>query len=420
MEQIYKRRITLIAGIITEICIGIGYAWSVFQNPLVDKFGWTTSSVSVAFTLFIFVGAIAPLVGKLQQYLKTRTIVLIGAFIYGLGLYFTGTVSSIPQLYLTFGLGVGLGTSMVYPLAISYMVKIYPEKRGLISGVMVASYGSGAIVLAPVGAWLISDYGILPAFKYLGIALFILIAISSRFISEFPDEEIMEREKSLSIEEKGTNLVWQEMLRTPIFYVAFLALTIGATSGLMILGHASPIVQSMMDLPAQKAAFIVGILAASNAFGRLFWGGVSDKLGRYSLLVFLFILSILSFLALITSSIIPVFLAAIIVIELCYGGYISLIAPITADAFGTKNLGINYGIMFIAFAIGGVIGPRIAAVIKEANNGSYREAFIIAMIMCMAGLVFAAIAYTMNNRSRKVIEKNSEAVTAKNFLSDSV
>ena len=412
MERNYKKRITLFAGIITEICIGIGYAWSVFQNPLVEKFGWTTSAVSVAFTLFIFLGAIAPLVGKLQQYLKTRTIVLIGAFIYGLGLYFTGTINSIPGLYLTFGVGVGVGTSIVYPLVISYMVKIFPEKRGLISGLMVASYGSGAIVLAPVGAWLISEYGILAAFRYLGIALFILIALISRFIGEFRDDDLAEKESDASGEQKGFNMKWQDMMKTPIFYFAFLALTIGATSGLMILGHASPIVQSMMDLPAQKAAFIVGILAASNAFGRLFWGGVSDKLGRYPLLLFLFTLSILSFVALITSGVISVFLAAIIVIELCYGGYISLIAPITADAFGTKNLGINYGIMFISFAIGGVIGPRIAAIIKEVNNGSYREAFIIAMILCIAGLVFAAIAYSLNKRRNKVIGKNCEAVSA--------
>lgn len=411
MDQNKKRWITLCAGIITEVCIGIGYAWSVFQNPLVEKFGWTTSSVSVAFTLFIFLGSIAPLVAKLQQYLKIKTIVLIGSFIYGLGLYFTGTVSSVSQLYLTFGLGVGIGTSIVYPLAISYMVRIFPEKKGLISGLMVASYGSGAIVLAPVGAWLVSRFGVLPAFKYLGIALFILLAIVSRFICEFRDEEIMEKDRGLAGEQKGDNLVWQEMVRTPMFYIAFFALTIGATSGLMILGHASPIVQSMMDLPAQKAAFVVGILAASNAFGRLFWGGVSDKFGRYSLLILLFMLSILSFLTLITSGLIPLFLAAIIVIELCYGGYISLIAPITADAFGTKHLGINYGIMFISFAIGGVIGPRIAAIIKEANNGSYREAFIIGMALCIIGLFFAVTAFTVNNR-KKAAGKNLKAAAA--------
>jgi MFS transporter, OFA family, oxalate/formate antiporter len=411
MEQ-NKRGITLCAAIITEVCVGIGYAWSIFQNPLVEKFGWTTSSVSIAFTLFIFAGSIAPLVGKLQQYLKTKTIILIGAFIYGLCLYITGTVDSITGLYLTFGLGVGVGTTMVYPLVNSYMVKIYPEKKGLISGLMVASYGSGAIVLAPVGAWLISQYGVSTAFKFLGIILFILIAISSRFIGEYREKEVKEESSDLSKDPKCTNMVWQEMVKTPMFYISFIALTIGATSGLMILGHASPIVQSMMNLPAQKAAFIVGILAASNAFGRLFWGAVSDRLERYSLLVFLFILSTLSFMALVTTSYIPLFLAAVIIIELCYGGYISLIAPITAEAFGAKHLGINYGIMFISFAIGGVIGPRVAAIIREANNGSYRQAFIIALILCIIGLIIAVLAYTLHNRNKKIIGKGCEAVTA--------
>ncbi len=411
MDYNKKRWMTLIAGIITEVCVGIGYAWSVFQNPLIEKFGWKTSAVSVAFTLFILFGAIAPLVAKLQQYMKIRTIVLIGSFIYGLGLYFTGTISTVPQLYLTFGLGVGVGTSIVYPLAISYMVRIFPEKKGLISGLMVASYGSGAIVLAPVGAWLVSQYGVLMAFKYLGIALFILLAIVSRFICEFKEEEILVKDSSIKGEETGDDMVWQQMIKTPMFYVAFTALIIGATSGLMILGHASPIVQSMMDLTPQKAAFIVGVLAASNAFGRLFWGGVSDKLGRFSLLIFLFILSTLSFLSLITTSLIPIFLAAIIMIELCYGGYISLIAPITADSFGTKHLGINYGIMFIAFALGGVIGPRAAAILKEANNGSYQQAFFVGMILCIIGLGFAIIAYIMNCR-KKALRKIKGAVPA--------
>jgi OFA family oxalate/formate antiporter-like MFS transporter len=407
-----KRGITLLAAIIAEICVGIGYAWSIFQNPLVERFGWTTSSVSIAFTLFIFAGSIAPLVGKLQQYLKTRTIILIGAFIYGLSLYLTGMVNSITGLYLTFGLGVGVGTTMVYPLVNSYMVRIYPEKKGLISGLMVASYGSGAIVLAPVGAWLITKYDVTAAFRFLGIILFILIAISSRFICEYNDKEIKEDSPDLSKERKCTNMLWQEMVKTPMFYISFSALTIGATSGLMILGHASPIVQSMMNLPAQKAAFIVGILAASNAFGRLFWGAVSDMLERYSILVFLFILSTLSFMTLVTTGSIPLFLGAIIMIELCYGGYISLIAPITAEAFGAKHLGVNYGIMFISFAIGGVIGPRVAAIIKEANNGSYRQAFFIALVLCITGLIIAVLAYTLHNRNKKILEKDCEAFTA--------
>ncbi len=405
MNHNRKKWITLCAGIVSEVSVGIGYAWSVFQNPLVEKFGWSTSSVSIAFTLFILLGAIAPLVGKLQEYMKTRTIVLIGSLVYGVSLYCTGLINSIPSLYICFGVGVGIGTTMIYPLIISYMVKIFPEKKGLISGLMVASYGSGAIILAPAGAWLVSQYGILSAFKYLGIVLFLIIAVSSRFIGDFSDEETVHEKSNTPVNSSLYDISWKEMIKTPVFYVLFCALTIGATSGLMILGHASPIVQSTMNIPAQKAAFIVGILAASNAFGRLFWGGVSDKLGRNPLLVFLFILSIISFYTLTRTSFPPVFLAAIIFVELCYGGYISLIAPITADVFGIRHLGINYGIMFISFALGGVVGPRVAAIIKEANNGSYIEAFFIAMLLCVAGLVLTLIAIVMQKRKKQALSR---------------
>lgn len=403
-----KRWIHLAAGIIAELCIGIGYAWSVFQNPLVDKFGWTTSAVSVAFTITTVMGAMAPLVGKLQEYVKTRTIVLMGACVYGSSLVATGFIDSITTLYIFYGFGVGLGTSMVYPLVISYMVNLFPEKRGLISGLMVSSYGSGAILWAPVGAWLTATFGVLNAFKFLGIGLFILIAIASRFIGDIRDDHDTAGTGAQAAFDKPNGKTWREMLNTPIFYVIFLAITIGATSGLMILGHASPIVQSTMKIPAQKAAFIVGILATSNALGRLLWGGISDSVGRYPILILLFILSAVSFFALQTSSLTAVFLAAVIMIELCYGGYIALIAPITADIFGTRQLSINYGIMFIAFSFGGIIGPRLAAIVKEANNGSYHEAYGIAMAMCLAGLLLAVLAAV--NHHRISCRKSDDAV----------
>lgn len=413
MANTSKRATALLAGIGIEACAGIGYAWSVFQNPLIEKYGWTTSAVSVAFTLFILAGAIAPLVGKLQEYLKTRTIVLIGAALYGVSLYATGTVSSIPALYLSFGLGVGVGTTTIYPLMISYMVKLFPEKKGLISGVMVASYGSGAVLLAPAGAWLASQYGVGNAFKILGVGLFVIIAAASRLIADARDIRtgMHKVEPSASPAPAARDLTWRQMLATPQFYVAFAALTIGATSGLMILGHASPMIQSAMGIPAQQAAFIVSILAASNTIGRLFLGGVSDRIGRYPLMMMLFACSTLSFVALAASGWVPLFLAGVLLAELCYGGYIALIAPVTADLFGTRHLSINYGLMFISFAIGGVIGPRIAAVIKEMYDGSYQMAFVIAAALCLVGLGLALAAGRMQRRPRDAAE-DSEPIAA--------
>ncbi|MDI9613679.1 MAG: OFA family MFS transporter [Acidobacteriota bacterium] len=413
MANTSKRATALLAGIGIEVCAGIGYAWSVFQNPLIDKYGWTTSAVSVAFTLFILAGAIAPLVGKLQEYLRTRTIVLIGAVLYGASLYATGTASSIPALYLSFGLGVGVGTTTIYPLLISYMIKLFPEKKGLISGVMVASYGSGAVLLAPIGAWLTSQYGVSNAFKILGVGLFIIIAAASRLIDDVRDirTEMRKAAPSASPARKVRDLTWRQMLATPRFYVAFTALTIGATSGLMILGHASPMIQSTMGIPAQQAAFIVSILAVSNTVGRLFLGGFSDRVGRYPLMMMLFACSTLSFVTLAASDWVPLFLTGVLLVEFCYGGYIALIAPVTADLFGTRHLSINYGIMFLSFAIGGVIGPRLAAVIKETYDGSYQMAFIIAAALCVVGLGLALAAGRMRRRQRDTAE-NSKPIAA--------
>jgi OFA family oxalate/formate antiporter-like MFS transporter len=391
MGQKNKRWVHLAAGVLAELCVGIVYAWSVFQNPLMEKFGWSTSAVSVAFTIATCMGATAPLIGKLQEYVKTKTIVLAGGFVYGACLVLTGTIHSIAGLYICFGLGVGLGTSMIYPLVISYMVKIFPEKRGLVSGLMVASYGSGAIVWAPIGAYLIRCFGVLSAFKILGIGLFILIAIISRFIGDVREKRGTRADGASIRQEDRRDKTWQEMLRMPIFWIMFSALSIGAMTGLMILAHASPMIQTTLGMTAQKASFIVGFLAAANALGRLCWGAISDRTGRYPLLIFLFVLSIAAFGALAGGSTM-LFIPALVAAELCYGGYIALIAPLTADVFGVWHLSVNYGIMFIAFSIGGIVGPRVAAMAYEAAGGNYHVAYVTALSLCFIGLVLAVIA----------------------------
>lgn len=400
MNNYSKRWIYLLAGIVIELCIGIGYAWSVFQNPIVSKFGWTTASVSIAFTLSTAMGVFAPLVGKLQEYLKPKQIVLIGAVIYGSALIGTGFIKSILSLYIIYGMGVGLGMSMVYPLVISYMVKMFPHKRGLVSGLMVASYGAGAMIWAPVGAGLATNYGVLNAFKILGIFFLIVISVFSRFLGDVPEDATRINTNNNKFKNvTAVDKTWKEMLKTPKFYTIFIMFVIGTTAGLMILGHASPIVQEVLKTSPQKAAFAVGVLAAANAFGRLLWGGLSDKLGRYPILIGLFTLVSVALFTLAVTNVLFIYLGSLIVVELCYGGFISLIAPITADTFGAKHMSINYGIMFVAFAFGGIVGPRVAAVVKEANNGSYDKAFVIAATMCLVGLVIAIYLRFENRKS---------------------
>jgi len=297
--------------------------------------------------------------------------------------------------------------SMVYPLVIGYMVRTYPEKKGLVSGIMVASYASGAMIWAPVGAHLTAVFGILSAFKFLGIGLMVVIALASRFLGEIPIANVQRFSVSAGV---VGNSHWRKMLSYPLFYIIFLALMIGTTSGLMILAHASPIVQATLSISPEKAAFFVGILAASNAVGRLFWGGISDRTGRFPLFVLLFILCTLAFFSLSSAPSTALFLVAIVTIQSSFGGYMCLMAPITADVFGARYLGVNYGFMFIAYSLSGIIGPRLAAVIKAANHGDYRQAYLIAMYLCMAGFVLAFTAafkyYRLSSRKPTASPEN--------------
>jgi OFA family oxalate/formate antiporter-like MFS transporter len=235
----------------------------------------------------------------------------------------------------------------------------------------------------------------------------VVIVIATRFLGDTPIGTA--RHSAANTGVLG-NRSWREMLASPIFYVIFFAVMIGTTSGLMILAHASPMIQATMNLAPEKAAFFVGVLAASNAIGRLFWGGISDRTGRFPLFILLFILGIAAFFTLSSAPNAALFLIAVVVIQSSFGGHMCLMAPITADVFGARYLGVNYGIMFIAYSLSGIIGPRLAAVIKEANNGDYRQAYLIAMCLCVVGLFLAiTAAFKYRQLSARKLENTAES-----------
>lgn len=416
MENSTKRYLSLVFTLLICVCAGLGYAWSVFQNPILEMFpDWGASGVSVAFTLQVALSALAPLVfGSFYSKWKTKNIITAGGLLLSVGLICVGFMNSLFMLYLFYGIFAGLGVGMIYTTLMTYAVRLFPEKRGFMSGIVAASYGSGAIIWAPAANRIISGFNVLFCFKLLGVLFFVVIVVLSRFLMEAPtfaaapDTQNARNGNADSRSETSAprDKTRADMIRMPVFYITVAMITTGATAGLMLTSSASPILQTQIGFSPAAAATLVGFFAVSNTLGRLFWGTVADKINIYLMSALLFVLLVAAMLIL---ALFPqfsgLFVAMMFLVYLCYGGITTIISPITADLFGMKNLTSNYGLMYVAYGIGGIVGPRIAATFQavfESPFQGYTNSFFLAAALCAVGLLFTFLI-------RGIIRKNGTA-----------
>jgi OFA family oxalate/formate antiporter-like MFS transporter len=191
------------------------------------------------------------------------------------------------------------------------------------------------------------------------------------------------------------------MLLDPLYYCLAAIIAIGGISGLMIIAHASPILQSVGLYSAVAAGSWVGVLALCNSGGRVGWGFISDRIGRMPSFIIIYIILGLAMFWLASTSYAVV--VPILIVGMCFGGFMGMLASLTADAFGTKFLAVNFGVMFLPFGIGAFIGPRLAGVIK-ASSGNYSQAFLIASVLTFVGIGLAIVASMLLKRRRRVAE----------------
>lgn len=403
-----KRWFVLGASLLINLCIGSGYAWSVYAGPLIETFGWTAAATALTFTISNAISPVCMITGgKIQDKFGPKWVIFTGGIIFGGGIFFSGLTNSLPWLYISYGIFAGFGMGLVYSCTIANTVKFFPDKRGLVAGLATAGYGFGPVLLAPISQNLINAYGILYTFKILGVVYLIIILVGSQFIIRAPSgykpEGWEPPEITPTSAVTGKDKTWSQMLSDAKFYLLFIMLTIGATSGLMIISQASPIAQEIVGVSAEQAAFAVSLIAVANMAGRIIWGAVSDKIGRYNALPVMYIILAVSMFVLttVTAGNFTLFLLAAMIIGFCFGGFMGVFPALTADCFGAKNNGVNYGIMFSGFALGGYIGPVMAASIKSANNGDYTNAFLIAAGMSVCGILITFIVRKMNNKTIK-------------------
>jgi OFA family oxalate/formate antiporter-like MFS transporter len=390
--KISNRWVIAIAGVFMQLALGAVYAWSVFRVPLAKQFGWSISEVTLTFTISIFMLGIAAFFGGLWLNRQgPRIVALVGGVLYGLGVLLASfSANRLWWLYLSFGFigGIGLGLAYIVPVAV--LVKWFPDRRGLITGIAVGGFGAGALITAPVATALIQDVGVLSTFAYLGIAYLIVTVAASLFMQNPPDGYKPEGWAPTAFETRQRavhDYTLGEALKTWQWYALWLLLFLNTFAGISVISQEAPIFQELVGVSAVVAASMVGLASIGNAFGRVFWAWVSDLLTRRITFVVMFVLQVLLFWFLPSISGVALMTILSFVVLMCYGGGFGTMPAFAADYFGSKNVGPIYGLMLTAWGVASAVGPLLIAYMRQ-TNGSYRGALhVIAGVMAVSALL---------------------------------
>jgi OFA family oxalate/formate antiporter-like MFS transporter len=386
-----NRWVIAIAGVFLQIALGAVYAWSVFRVPLTKQFGWSISEVTLTFTISIFVLGFAAFFGGLWLNRKgPRVVALTGGTLYGLGVFLASFSHSLSWLYLTYGVigGIGLGFGYIVPVAV--LVKWFPDRRGLITGIAVGGFGAGALITAPVATRLIQSVGVLSTFAYLGIAYLIVTLISGFFMQNPPDDWKLKGWTPTATEtahRASHDFTLSEALKTWQWWALWLLLFLNTCAGISVISQEAPLFQELTKVSAIVAASMVGLASIGNAVGRVFWAWISDLITRRATFFVMFVAQVLLFWFfpnIVTASLMTI---VTFVVLMCYGGGFGTMPAFAADYFGPKNVGPIYGLMLTAWGFASAFGPLLIAHMRE-TAGSYRGALhVIAGVMAISALL---------------------------------
>jgi MFS transporter, OFA family, oxalate/formate antiporter len=377
------------AGVFMQIALGAVYAWSVFRVPLAKQFSWSISEVTLTFTIAIVALGISAFFAGLWLNRKgPRIVAMTGGLLYGLGVFLASFSNhGLWWLYLSYGLigGIGLGFSYIVPVAV--LVKWFPDRRGLITGIAVGGFGAGPLITAPIATRLIQSVGVLSTFAYLGVAYLIVTVVAGYFMQNPPPgwkPAGWEPSAPQAAQRAVRDYSLGEALKTWQWWALWLLLFIDTSAGISIISQEAPMFQELGQLTALAAASLVGIASIGNALGRVFWAWLSDAVTRRIAFLLIFLVQIPLFwfypelhsefwLGLVT-----------FLILMCYGGGFGTMPAFAADYFGAKNVGPIYGLMLTAWGAASVFGPLLIAHMRETTKIYSGALHIIAVVLALS------------------------------------
>jgi OFA family oxalate/formate antiporter-like MFS transporter len=396
MATMPNRWVIAAAGVVMQIALGAVYAWSVFRIPLTQSFGWTIPQVTLAFTIAIFVLGFAAFGGGLwMRRAGPRQVAMAAGSVYGLGVFLASLAGGrLWWLYCSYGVMAGTGLGLGYIVPVATLVKWFPDRRGMITGIAVAGFGAGALITAPVATRLIAAVGPLRTFAILGSVYFVAVTGAGAFMQNPPAgyrpagwtptsaHKTQRAERSFTLGEAIASWQW---------YALWTLLFLNTTAGIAIISQAAPMTQEITGVTAARAAGLVGIISIANGAGRFLWGWLSDLIGRRSVFLLMFPIQALVVFVLpsVHSFVVLTILACVVL--LCYGGGFGTMPAFAADYFGDEHVGSIYGLMLTAWGFAGVLGPTLIASIRQ-NTGAYTDAlYVIAALMLVSTVIPAIV-----------------------------
>jgi OFA family oxalate/formate antiporter-like MFS transporter len=387
----------VVGGLSMNLALGSLYAWSVFVAPLEKQFGWKRADTSMVFTIAVAVFALTfVLAGRIQDKIGPFYCSLTGGILVSLGFFLCSYTHSLTYLFICFGVIGGLGNGFGYATPIPVMAKWFPDKRGLAVGLAVGGYGAGSAIFGPLSQLkLIPDYGLPATFQILG-GMFLVMTMIGALLLKNPPAGYKPAGWTPAATSKSAATTHEfspsETLRTPAFYLMWVAYALGCSAGLMVISQLVPFARSVGIAAAALSTMTLVVGAFGNASGRILSGWMSDKLGRINVLRVMIAISMIAMPALYAvGGQVALLYLAVFVVYWCYGTQLSVNGAACSDFWGTKNAGINYGMLFTAWGVAGIIGPRIGAVLYDKYH-NYQAAFYTAAALAAVALLCELLA----------------------------
>ena len=407
-QEVGNRWRFVAAALVMQLCLGVLYSWSVFRGPLESLHGWSkeTSIAPYTFSLLFFTVAMV-LAGFWQDRKGPRLVGSVGGVLLGSGCLLASLMGDTEWgLIVAYGVLGGLGVGFAYVTPIATCIKWFPDKRGMIVGLAVMGFGAGSLIFAPLLESLIgSDPALyastIPRTFVVMAVVFYVVVIGAAQVYRVPPRGWKPAGWEPPPAAAGAKQEFRssEMLRTWQFYVLWLIYALGTSVGFVAIGQAAPIVREMAAGGALlSGGAALGVMSLFNGLGRLSWGSLSDKIGRNSTTFAMYSIYIVACLFLLRTAggFWPV-LIGLCMVGFCFGGYLALLPSFTADYFGAKNIGANYGIMFTAYGLSGYFVPRYFASVmdraRQAGNlaGGYEQVYLTLAGFAALGIVLVLI-----------------------------
>jgi MFS transporter, OFA family, oxalate/formate antiporter len=389
-----KRWPALVGGGLLNVAIGTYYAWSVFVPALEKEFGWSRTQTSLVPTIdMVMLASTFLIAGFIHRRVGPRPVATFGGVMFSLGLFLASFTTSLPMLYLTWGVMVGMGLGFGYLTPITVGSLWFPYQRGLVNGLAIGIFAAGSGIFGPIAGALIDRVGWRTTFQLLAALFFVFTMIGAYLLKDPPHgyqaPPVRARNRAAA-HTAAPDIPTRRVLTLPTFYELWIAYALGTTAGTMVISQLVPFARSS-GLSARVAAFAITVGAIGSATGRFFSGWMSDHFGRLFTLRGIIFISMLATPALyLVREQVALFYLLLFVVYYCYGTQLSVYTALAGDFYGTKYLSTNYGLLLMAWGFAGVLGPVIGSRVYVAT-GSYQTAFFSAAVLALAALVILTI-----------------------------